>query len=742
MPEEEGKQALAQEQESNKHAVITYTHASTTRSIANAILLKDQEIFCISMPDGQIPILPGHAYGLYYNDCRYLNTYELELGDTSPDSLIAIKNYLFQANFLLTNQEILLEGGECIEKQSLTICCDRLIESRHNAMHDSIVIHNFGRQQASLPLKIFLKAEFEAIFRVRGNISKRYGKILPPQWLHENTLYLGYEGGDGYSRVLQIHFSIPGKYNADQNYVEFELCLKPEEKITLEISMFVREEKRSVASIGVKPIPKVDRDAVYQEISQAYQTWKADLTTFETDHDLLNKVIYRSVEDLRQLTSSVDGYAYYAAGLPWFGVLFGRDSIWAAYQSLVYDAGMAESTLRILVRHQGRKIDEQSDEQPGKILHEYYTDELTRMQKLPYGPSYGSIDSTALFLILLGQHAYWTGRVDLFLELENNVERALNWIRDYGDTNADGLVDYEQVGKEPYNQGWKDSGNAVVDTDGQKVTLPIALIEVQGYVYAAKRLMASLYRKSGDRQHAQVLHREAAALKALVNEKYWMEDRGFYMMALHGKGLPVEVITSNPGQALWAGILERKRIPQVVKRLMEKDMFSGWGIRTLSTQEKAYNPIGYHLGTVWPFDNSLIAAGFKRYGFAEEARRVFDGMIAAATHFKDFQLPETFGGFSNEDYNQSAHYPVAAHPQAWSAAAVPMFLTTLLGLQPNAFQKKLSVIRPILPSGVNEIIVLRLKVGPDTVDLKFTSKNGGVAVETLRQSGDIRIEIC
>jgi glycogen debranching enzyme len=738
VPEEEIRQD--QERESNKLNIVTDAHASTTRSIANAVIIKDQEIFFLSMLDGQVPMDPGHGYGLYYNDCRYLKGYEVKLGNTAPDSLIAMKNSLFHADFLLTNQEIPKEDEENIQKQSIGVYWCRLIDSDLGGLHDEIRIHNYGMQRFKTSVKIYIRAEFESIFSVRGHIKKNYGKTHPVQWRDNDTLYYRYDGADGYVRVLLIHFSQKGKHHPDQQMVEFDLSLNPREEFVLNVQVLV-QESHNVATSLPKPCRTIDRDEVLQRLCQDFQEWKKALATFETDYDLLNKVINRSVEDLKQLTHTLNGYKFYGAGMPWFFGLFGRDSAWAAYQTLVYDTKIAESTLRVLARYQGKKIDEESDEQPGKIMHEYHTDEITRMGKLPYAPSYGSVDSTMLFLILLGQQAYWSGSLDLFTELEENAERALDWIEKYGDTNGDGFVDYVQVGQEPYNQAWKDSGNAIVDIQGKEVSLPLALIEVQAYVYAAKRLMADLYRRKGNKERARKLFQEARHLKREVNRKFWMEDRGFFLLALHGKGLPVDVVSSNPGHALWAGVIERYKAAQVVKRLMADDMFAGWGIRTLSSKEKAYNPVGYHLGTIWPFDNSVIAAGFKRYGYAAEAAQIFDGIINAAQHFKDFQLPETFSGFNNQDFNQPAHYPVAAHPQAWSAGSIPFFLTTLLGLRPNAFEKKLSIVHPVLPIGVNTLTIRGLKMGTGVIDLKFTRNGEGVIVDVLKRTGDIRVVV-
>jgi glycogen debranching enzyme len=365
---------------------------------------------------------------------------------------------------------------------------------------------------------------------------------------------------------------------------------------------------------------------------------------------------------------------------------------------------------------------------------------LANLNEIPQTPYYGSVDSTPLFLILLGEHAKWTGDLSLFNDLKSNVERALEWIDKYGTDANTGYLSYATKSKKGLgNQGWKDSGDSIMNADGSLATPPIALVEVQGYVYRAKIVVADLYESAGDRTTASRLRQEAKDLKTRFNQDFWVEDKKFFAIALQKDRKPAAVISSNPGQALWTGIVDDSRAAATVRGLTAPDMFSGWGIRTLSNKERRANPIGYHLGTVWPHDNSIIAAGLRRYGFDRAAMQVFDGILHAARYFAHYRLPEVFAGFSRKDISVPVRYPVACHPQAWAAGSIPFLLTTLLGLSPEAFHGRLHVVNPMLPKQVNELEFKRIKLGRSSVDLRFRRNGGKVDVEVL--GGDVEVNV-
>ena len=405
--------------------------------------------------------------------------------------------------------------------------------------------------------------------------------------------------------------------------------------------------------------------------------------------------------------------------------LFGRDSLISGLQSLAYEPNVAEQTLRLLAKFQGDKVDDWRDEQPGKIMHELRVGEMAHLNEVPQTPYYGSIDATPLFLILLAEHAAWTCRLNVFHDLRGDAEKALKWMAEYGDPHHAGWLAYaDKSSKGLSNQGWKDSGDSIMNADGSLAKPPIALAEVQGYVYLAKRGMAGLYRRDGDDAAADRLEKEADDLRRRFNRDFWLEDKGIFALALQDGGKPAAVVASNAGQALWSGIADADKARRTADRLMADDVFSGWGIRTLSMQEKRYNPSGYHVGSVWPHDNSLIVAGFRNYGLDEAARRVFAGIAEAATYFHGDRLPEVFSGFRREHFGVPVRYPVACHPQAWAAGSVPFLLQSLLGLTPEAFDGRLRIVRPVLPDGVDRVELHRLRVGEARVDLRFTRRTG------------------
>ena len=437
-----------------------------------------------------------------------------------------------------------------------------------------------------------------------------------------------------------------------------------------------------------------------------------------------------------------EGQRYIAAGVPWFTTLFGRDSIITAIQTLAFRPQIAVETLEVLASLQATELDEWRDAEPGKILHELRMGETARAGELPHSPYYGSVDATPLWLILLGETFDWTGDRDLVDRLWPNAIAALRWIDEWGDRDGDGFVEYERRSKRGLlNQGWKDSGDAIRDRHGREARPPIALAEVQGYVYDAKHRLARLARMRGDIELAVRLDREADELQKRFEEAFWVEDQRYYAMALDGEKRQADAIASNAGQCLWTGIVSPSRARDVADRLLSPSLYSGYGLRTYAADQPGFNPFGYHTGTVWPHDTSLAAAGLKRYGFQDEANRVVGHVFEAAQHFEAFRLPELFCGFDRETAPMPVPYPVACSPQAWSAGATFMFLRTMLGLRAHADQRELELLRPNLPDWLGKVTVTNLRVGDASVDLLFHRWRGTTSAEVLRKVGDVSVTI-
>lgn len=710
-------------------------------SIAKAVVIKHGNLFFLAPPEGEVPMSRGHGFGLYYHDCRYLNGYELLIGGEHPESLAARSWEGGRAVFQLTTPDFEAPNGRTIPRETVGLKWDRVIDAEQCVLHEQLDIQHFGYEAVDVPLTMRFRSGFEDVFEIRGLLREVKGKLFKPVW-KDKCLVFSYEGGDKVRRSLAVHFHpLPTEVKGDT--VKFQISLKPNDIKHIRISLAAAESEEQPNRLFAQTSVYRDLRAVAQGLKSSAEQWLKRETEFRSDSLLLNRVMHRSLMDLHTLKTSIGGDEFFAAGVPWYVTLFGRDCLTTSLQTLAFWSDTPARTLRLLARYQGTRIDDWRDEQPGKILHELRVGELARMNKIPHTPYYGTIDATPLFLILVSQHARWTGDLDLFRELRVPIERALDWIDKYGDAAGDGYVSYlSSTTKALVNQGWKDSGDALVTEDGRFAEPPIALAEVQGYVYMAKMQIADLYERSGDMEYATRLRAEAKALRARFNRDFWIEEEGCYAMALEAGRRPCRVVSSNAGQALWTGIADDDKAGRVVHRLMKPDVFNGWGIRTLSNKERRYNPMGYHLGTVWPHDNSLIAAGFRRYGYDEESARIFVGLLEAAMEFEDYRLPEVFTGFGREEYGQPVRYPVACHPQAWAAGSIPYLIETLLGLVPDAFNRRLKIVKPFLPDFINQVELRHLKVGRASVNLRIERKrDGSLEAQVGEVTGDLKVEV-
>lgn len=606
-------------------------------------------------------------------------------------------------------------------------------------MRDVVEFRNFAPGPVELEIEVHLRARFDDVFNIRGLDDRRPGRVARPKWSGP-VLEFGYRGGDGVERALSVRF--PDLVRKGKGAVaRFRVGLGPGKAERLEWVFLIREgDKGARARERAESLP--DAKATHRLQAEARERHTSAGAEIACDQESLEASLAQALKDLRSLQSEYEGQRYFSAGIPWFANLFGRDALTACLQTLAVDPDAAAGTLRLLARMQGRKADAWTEEQPGRILHEFRRGELARAGMIPYSPFYGTVDATPLFLILLTEHAHWTGSLDLFRELRAEADLALDWMDRSGDANGDGYLEYAypRAGGQ-INYGWKDAGDAIPTGDGTLAKSPISLAEAQGYAYRARLGIADLARRNGEAELAEELEAEAAGLRARFNRDFWMARKKCFAIALHGRGGQADVVSSNAGQALWGGIVDRSRAATLRDRLMSDDMFTGWGIRTLSSSEKRYNPMSYHLGSVWPHDNSLIAAGFREYGFDAEALRVFDGLAAAAERFPERRLPELFCGYSRAAYPQPVRYPIACHPQAWASGALPYLLATLLGFRPDGFARRLRIVRPMLPSGCAWLEWRRLRVGDAKLDLRFERDGDRVRVRALRSEGRIELEI-
>jgi glycogen debranching enzyme len=601
-----------------------------------------------------------------------------------------------------------------------------------DVLEEAVRVTNYNSRPVTLELVFRFAADFADIFEVRGYEPQFRGELDPPIW-HHAALTMGYKGRDGRRRETLVMFEprpLSVQTDAEVGFAVFRVSLQPQESTS--IRLVITLDGRLEAAQGVER---------FGVVKQEYDEWLSNATDITTDNELFNIVLRRSLHDLRMLWNHQESSTGYpAAGTPWYDTLFGRDSAIAGMQTLALKPDIARDCLASLARWQGKRFDPWRDEEPGKILHELRQGELTETGELPFSPYYGSIDSTPLFLGLAGQYFAWTADLGLLSQLETNLRAGLHWMTKYGSLAEGGYLSYERrSARGLVNQGWKDSHDGIIHENGTLCEPPIALVEVQAYAYGAYRSLSPVFASIGDDKTAARLEQDAADLARRFDRDFWL-DSGFYALALDGEKRRAAAISSNPGHALWGGIASRTRAAGVVQRLMENDMFSGWGIRTLTATSRRFNPLGYHVGSVWPHDNSLIAMGLKRYGFEEDLNRLATALFDAARAFPYYRLPELFGGDERSVHQAPVPYPVACRPQAWAAGSIPLVTQAVLGLCPNAPGRTLSIVRPQLPSWLGSVQVKSLRVGEAEVDLHYHRRGGQTRVDVLDIRGDLRVE--
>jgi len=694
------------------------------RDIRDALVIREQDLFLLTDTSGNIPPDNPSGFGLYHLDTRHLSVYDFSFADARPVVLLSTAELGFSEEQVLTNPAMPCLQGRILPRGTVEARRQRVVE---DVLEETLCVTNYNIFPIEIDVVYTLDADFADIFEVRGSKRKKRGQILPPH-IEDGTMVFAYVGLDGRRRETLISFSQPPFYT-DEGRVTFRLSLGHRESTT--IRLLVATDGRSKAARGMERLVTV---------SSRYRQWMESSAQVVTNNEFFNAVLERSFSDLRMLWNQKGDGGYLAAGTPWYDTLFGRDSAIASMQLLAYKPEIARHSLRMLAHWQGKKPHPLRDEEPGKILHEWRQDEMTATGELPFSPYYGSVDSTPLFLLLAGEYYAWTADLEVLRELEPNLRAALRWIDTMADIDGDGYIEYKaRSAAGLVNQGWKDSPDAIVNADGTLAKPPIALVEVQGYVYAAKKKLAPVFAALGDQELAQQLSREAAQLKRPFNRDFWLQESNFFALALDGDNHQVAAITSNPGHALWTGIVQRRLAEAVVDVLMRNDMFSGWGIRTLSTASNRFNPLGYHLGTVWPHDNSIIAMGFKKYGFEDELNEVATALFDAARSFTHYRLPELYAGSARSIQYTPVPYPVACRPQAWAAGTFPLILQAILGLAPNAPEGELLIVRPRLPYWLDSVQVRNLRVGQGSADLLFSRRGVRTRLEVLAVRGRLRV---
>jgi glycogen debranching enzyme len=700
---------------------------------SKTLAVKEGETFLYCDLEGNLDHGGDYGLGLYHRDTRYLSQFRMTVSGRDPVLLSSSSERAYMSHVDLTNPDLYEGDDVVVAQQTLNI---RRIRAINGRLFERVRVKNYNAHAVSLDLEFSLGADFADIFEVRGMIRDEHGD-LPPPTLTERGVDFAYDGLDGVRRLTRVEFAAAPDGAEVDAYgtvtATFRLHLGPYQTRMLGLTVDPLID-------DVPPSP-IEFDVAVHDLRRSYEDWERDSTQVATDNELFDQLLARSIRDVRALsTRTADGHMMLAAGIPWYVTLFGRDALIAAHQLLSVNPGIARDTLDLLARHQGTREDPWRDEEPGKILHEIRHGELAGAGAIPHTPYFGSVDATPWFLILYGAHLRWTGDVEFARALLPHAEAALRWIDEYGDRDGDGFVEYQT--RSPggiRNQGWKDSHDSIVHADGHLAETPIALSEVQAYVYLAKLRMADVVEVLGDAQRAEFLRGQAHELRGRFNEAFWMEDEQYFAGALDRDKRQVRTVMSNPGHGLYCDIVDPDKGRAMAKRLLAPDMFSGWGIRTMSKSAAAYNPMSYHNGSVWPHDNALIAAGLKRYGFVRSTNRVATALFDAAIHADYLRLPELFCGFTRRSPNRPVSYPVACSPQAWAAGAPFLMLQSMLGISARAERNLLTVNEPHLPSWLHTVELRNLRVGSSRITLLFRREGEITSFSLLEREGDIRV---
>jgi glycogen debranching enzyme len=666
--------------------------------------------------------------GLFYDGMRHLSELSLHLWNARPlllSSTVATNNFLFTAD--LANLDVLRDGAMAIHRGTLHLVRSRFLW--RDSCFEKLLFVNHGLEDLDVPVRIGFDADFTDVFEVRGTVRERRGRRLDEQ-ISGTSVILSYEGLDHVVRQTSIR-SNAEPVTTSETGLEFELTLRPKERVTVELEICCNSDFSST-SVGYSEALSSARFEL-AEIARGFPEITSSNSRF-------SDWIARSVSDLEMMIAGNPEHNYPYAGVPWFSTVFGRDGIITALQTLWLNPDIAKGVLEFLAFSQADEIDSVADSEPGKILHEMRRSEMAALGEVPFGRYYGSVDATPLFIVLAGAYFERTADRPFLDRLWLHIQRALTWIDQYGDVDGDGFVEYARhSSKGLVQQGWKDSNDSVFHADGKIAAPPIALCEVQGYVYAAKLAAARLSRVLGNLKQSCELEMQAETLRTQFEEKFWCEDLGTYALALDGQKDPCRVRASNAGHCLYTGIVSPERARRVAECLMSPDFFTGWGIRTVAAIESRYNPLSYHNGSIWPHDNSIIANGMAKYGCKKLAGQVLLALLDLSSEVELHRLPELFCGLKRRPTEAPTLYPVACSPQAWAAAAPFFILEGCLGISVQAERGRIVFDRPFLPEGIPQLSIRGLQCGKVAADLLLERRNDSVLVHLENKQDDIEI---
>jgi glycogen debranching enzyme len=717
----------------------------TTKRLQPTLTLKDDDLFIITDTLGNISECTGEegntSLGLFCRDTRFLSRLELQIEGRSPVLLSSTAQKGFALSVLCANPYV--EG--VLPAEMVGIQRDLVL---NGALFEELTVTNYSRVPIVFELSLSFGADFADLFQIRGFTREHQGRILchvtegedakdfTALALDTGQLTLAYQGLDGAVVESRIQFSHLQPDGFKGYTAIWKMALESHE--TKQIGYRLQPMASSRPASVVSP-PMTLRQAIAAE-SMEEGDWRSSATKIRSDNRAFNQVIERAEQDVYLLRQSFGKGKVLAAGIPWYSTLFGRDSIIAAAQTLILDPEIARQTLYTLAHYQGKMEDDWREEQPGKILHELRLGEMARCGEVPHTPYYGTVDATPLWLLLYADYYAWTHDQETLEQLWDCALAAMDWI----DRNCrqTGYLAYARISKRGLrNQGWKDSEDCIVYRNGELAEGSISLCEVQAYVYAAKMKLSEVARMKKRLDLSDRWQEEARSLQNRFNRDFWVEDQGYCAIALDGEGRPVDGITSNPGHCLDLGILYPDKAKSVAERLQAPDMFNGWGIRTLSSLSPAYNPMGYHIGSVWPHDNGMIAAGLRSMGLVDQALEVAQGVIDMTLQQPYQRPPELFCGYDRTADNSPVRYPVACSPQAWASGTIFQFLHIMVNLAPDAPGNYLRIVDPALPESVHHLSLHNLRIGQTLVDLEFERSGSTTACRVTKKRGNLRVII-
>ncbi|MDC0666980.1 amylo-alpha-1,6-glucosidase [Nannocystis radixulma] len=705
--------------------------ATASLTLSGARVLKQGDTFAVFDRFGDIrPWGVLGAQGLYHDGARFLSALRLRLeGQPLPllSSTVGDDNIVFVVDMM--NPDLPPGGEQVIHHGTLHVAREKFLWQA--ACHERIQITNYGPTTVEVDLEVAFAADFADVFEVRGTRRDRRGITRSPE-LSDRFVLLAYTGLDGVERRTRLAFDpAPEVCAPDRVLYRLHLASMATREIHLTVACEVGDDPPAAAS---------NFDAAHAEAAEVLREFAAHDCSVDSSSEQFDDWIRRSLADLRMMITRTSSGLYPYAGVPWFSTPFGRDAIITALAALWVSPDLARGVLRFLAATQADRMDPAADAEPGKIIHEIRGGEMAALGEIPFRRYYGSVDSTPLFVVLAAAYHEHTGDGATIAELWPQIERALMWIERYGDLDGDGFVEYGRKSEHGLvHQGWKDSHDAIFHADGSSAEGPIALCEVQGYVYAACQGGARLAELLGDEGRARILRARAERLRARFDEAFWCEELEGYALALDGAKRPCRVRTSNAGQCLFSGIALPERARRLADHLLADDMFSGWGIRTVSTRERRYNPMSYHNGSIWPHDNGLIALGLSRYNLKDHVLRVMQGLFEATQHSELSRLPELFCGFTRRPGAGPTNYPVACSPQAWAATTPLLLLQAALGMTVEGTEGRVRFLRSALPPALERISIRNLRVGAGNIDLALHRHPEDVGIHIIGRRGPVEI---